>query len=68
MTPSNTNRMPAKTLDIHEQQTELADLLLLVTAGTEIILTEGGMPIARLVPYTAAGEVRVPGLNAGTCG
>jgi len=43
--------MQTKTVDIHEAQTHLVELLSLVTAGTEIILTEGSTPLARIVPW-----------------
>jgi len=57
--------MPTKTIDIHEDKPQLNELLPLVTAGTEIILTEGDTPVARLVPFSAAPGTRVPGLHAG---
>ena len=39
--------MQTKTVDVHEAQTHLVELLSLVTAGTEIILTEDSTPLAR---------------------
>jgi len=38
---------------------------LLVTAGTEIILTAGSTPLARIVPMAGATTPRVPGLHPG---
>ena len=58
--------MVTKTIDLHEDKPQLNELLPLVTAGTEIILTEGRTPVARLVPFSAAPGIRVPGLHAGT--
>ena len=46
--------MQTKTVDVHEAQTHLVELLSLVTAGTEIILTEGSTPLARIVPMVGA--------------
>jgi antitoxin (DNA-binding transcriptional repressor) of toxin-antitoxin stability system len=56
--------MPTKTIDVHEAQTRLVELLSLVTAGTAIILTEGSNPLARIVPMTGA-TPRVAGLHPG---
>jgi len=57
--------MQKKTVDVHEAQTHLAELLSLVTAGTEIILTEGSTPLARIVPMAGASIPRVAGLHRG---
>jgi len=56
--------MQTKTVDVHEAQAHLVELLSLVTAGTEIILTEGSTPLARIVPMTEA-TPRVAGLHPG---
>jgi prevent-host-death family protein len=55
--------MQTKTVDVHEAQTHLAELLSLVTAGTEIILTEGNTPLARIVPMPSISRPRVAGLH-----
>lgn len=60
------NTMVTKRVDLQETQPQLAELLLLVAAGTEIILTEGDTPVARLTPITAADTPRIPGLHAGS--
>jgi prevent-host-death family protein len=57
--------MQTKTVDVHEAQAHLAELLSLVTAGTEIILTEGSTPLARIVPIARAPTPRVAGLHPG---
>lgn len=54
--------MAIRTVDVSEVRLRLAELLSEVRAGAEIVVTEGGAPIARLVPATA----RVAGLHAGT--
>jgi prevent-host-death family protein len=56
--------MSTKTVDIHEAQMNLAEILSLVAAGTEVIFTEGSTPIARLVPITPTSP-RIAGLHAG---
>ena len=58
--------MVTKTIDIQEKKPELTELLPLVTAGTEIILTEGDTPVARLVPFSGPSSTRVPGLHVGS--
>jgi antitoxin (DNA-binding transcriptional repressor) of toxin-antitoxin stability system len=55
--------MQTKTTDVHEAQTHLVELLSLVTAGTEIILTQGNTPLARIVPLANAPMPRVAGLH-----
>jgi prevent-host-death family protein len=55
--------MQTKTVDVHEAQAHLAELLALVTAGTEIILTEGNTPLARIVSMPGATTPRVAGLH-----
>ena len=57
--------MQTKTVDVHEAQTHLVELLSLVSAGTEIILTEGSTPLARIVPMAGAPTPRVAGLHPG---
>jgi antitoxin (DNA-binding transcriptional repressor) of toxin-antitoxin stability system len=57
--------MQTKTVDIHEAQTPLVELLSLVSAGTEIILMAGNTPLARIVPMAAALTPRVAGLHPG---
>lgn len=54
-----------KTVDLSEVQSSLSEILSLVAAGTEIILTEGDKPVARLVPLNAPSTPRVAGLHSG---
>jgi antitoxin (DNA-binding transcriptional repressor) of toxin-antitoxin stability system len=58
--------MPTKTVDVQDAQLHLADLLAQVAAGTEIILTDGHQPRARIIPFTPPPARRVPGLHAGS--
>jgi prevent-host-death family protein len=55
--------MQTKTIDIYEAQTHLVELLSIVTAGTEIILTQGNTPLARIVPLADVPTPRVAGLH-----
>ncbi|MFN8458561.1 MAG: hypothetical protein U0401_28560 [Anaerolineae bacterium] len=54
-----------KTVDIHEAQRQLPELVSLVVAGAEVILTEGSTPLVRLVPITESRPARVAGLHPG---
>ncbi|HVR95105.1 MAG TPA: type II toxin-antitoxin system prevent-host-death family antitoxin [Thermoanaerobaculia bacterium] len=55
--------MATKTVELSEAQDRLADLVAQAATGTEIVLTEGSTPRARLVPLAAR---RVPGLHPGS--
>jgi prevent-host-death family protein len=56
-----------QTVSIDEAQNKLPDLLAQALAGDEVIITEHGTPVARLVPVLAnAKKKRVAGLNRGT--
>jgi antitoxin (DNA-binding transcriptional repressor) of toxin-antitoxin stability system len=56
--------MAATTIDITELPAKFAEMVSLAAAGTEVIVTEGNTPRARLVPLPA-GQPRVAGLHAG---
>lgn len=58
--------MTTKTVEVHEAQQHLVELVAQVAAGTEIILTDGQTPRARLVPVDTVATGRVPGLHAGS--
>jgi prevent-host-death family protein len=57
--------MDRKTVEIQEAQTHLKELLSLVGTGTEIVLTEGNTPVARLIPIEPPSTPRVAGLHQG---
>jgi antitoxin (DNA-binding transcriptional repressor) of toxin-antitoxin stability system len=57
--------MLTKTVDVQESQASLQELLSLVREGTEIVLTEGATPLARLVPIVVSSVQRVAGLHTG---
>ena len=54
-----------KTVDLSEPNATLAELVSLVTSGTQVVVTEAGNPVARLVPVDAVTEPRVPDLHPG---
>jgi prevent-host-death family protein len=56
--------MSTTTVEVQELQARFGEVLALAAAGTEVIVTEGQVPRARLVPLTA-GHARVPGLHPG---
>lgn len=56
--------MLAKTVDVSEVQKHLTKILSLVASGTEIILTKGKNPVARLTPVASSTQ-RIPGLHSG---
>ena len=58
--------METKTVELSEAQGQLADLVAQAAAGTEIVLTEGNTPRARLVAVPARSAWRVPGLHPGS--
>ena len=53
--------MSTQTIDVNKATTDLKGLLSLVAEGTEVVLTEGDTPVARLVPMGK----RVAGLHSG---
>lgn len=57
-----------QTVTVDEAQDKLQDLLAHALAGDELIITEDGAPVARLVPIAAHSnsKKRVAGLNRGT--
>jgi prevent-host-death family protein len=57
-----------KTVDLDEAQEKLQDLLAQALAGNEVVITDHGKPVARLVPVPVAPprKKRVAGLNRGT--
>ena len=59
--------MTTKTIEVQQTQTSLKELLTLAVKSTEIILTQGNIPIARLVPIGVAPTTpRVAGLHLGS--
>jgi antitoxin (DNA-binding transcriptional repressor) of toxin-antitoxin stability system len=48
-----------------ETTAQLARMIERVQAGEEILLAQGGVPIARIVPIQAASPARIPGQDRG---
>ena len=57
--------MPTTSIDVQELAARLDEILKLANAGTEVIVTEGNVPRAKLLPLGDK-PPRVAGLNAGT--
>ncbi len=57
--------MIATTIDIHEAQTRWQEMLGLVLAGNEVLVTQAQKPVMRLVPIKSEAKPRIAGLHAG---
>jgi antitoxin (DNA-binding transcriptional repressor) of toxin-antitoxin stability system len=57
--------MNRKTVDIHDTQTSLSELVSLALEGKEIVIAKDDKPLARLVPISESEQPRIPGLNRG---
>jgi prevent-host-death family protein len=44
--------MPAHAIDLKQAQAHLADLVEQAKHGEEVILTEGGEPVAKIIPIS----------------
>ena len=44
---------------VHEAKTNLSSLLRRVAGGEEVVITNGGEPVARLVPAVRTGTQRI---------
>jgi antitoxin (DNA-binding transcriptional repressor) of toxin-antitoxin stability system len=56
--------MSTTTVEVQELHARFGEVLSLAAAGTEVIVTEGHVPRARLVPLTSR-HARTPGLHPG---
>ncbi len=50
---------PVRQVNVHQAKTELSRLLLDVERGHEVVIARNGAPVARLVPFLAAGAKRL---------
>ena len=57
--------MDEPTVNIHEAKTHLSRLIERVESGQEVVIARAGRPVARLVPFRARKNPRVPGLWRG---
>lgn len=59
--------MLARQIEIEAGQTSLREWISLVQQGTEIVLTEGGTPVARLLPVQETSrKERILGMHPGS--
>ncbi|NJM23990.1 MAG: type II toxin-antitoxin system Phd/YefM family antitoxin [Richelia sp. SM1_7_0] len=49
--------------ELPTNQSDFAELLHRVLAGEEVVLSQAGTPIARIVPVTRQPSPRIPGLD-----
>ena len=56
--------MSTTTVEVQELHARFGEMLSLAAAGAEVIVTEGQIPRARLVPLLP-GRARIPGLHQG---
>lgn len=54
-----------RTIDIDRGEFSLSEMIRLIEEGTEVLLVEREMPLARLTPVENDKSLRVPGLFAG---
>lgn len=52
-------------VNIHEAKTHLSQLLSKVSQGEEVVIARAGQPIARLLPISNTGSMRLPGSERG---
>jgi antitoxin (DNA-binding transcriptional repressor) of toxin-antitoxin stability system len=57
--------MSSKTVDIHDTETSLSELVSLALKGDDVIIAEDEKPLVRLIPILESKQVRTPGLNRG---
>lgn len=58
--------MSIQTVNVEEAKSQLAELIAITAQGGEVLITQGGKPLARLVPVGQAKKKRVAGLNRGS--
>jgi prevent-host-death family protein len=54
-----------KRVDLADASLDLAALIKLARQGTEVVITDAGVPLARLVDAASADQPRIAGLNEG---
>ncbi|MFL6207934.1 MAG: type II toxin-antitoxin system Phd/YefM family antitoxin [Pyrinomonadaceae bacterium] len=54
-----------RTVSVNEAKNQLPDLIALAAEGNEVIITDEGKPLVRLVPVVSSAKQRVAGLNRG---
>jgi len=56
--------MQTLTIDVNELPTRLREVAALAAGGAEVILSQDGVPLAKLAPLPQ-GQARIAGLHAG---
>jgi antitoxin (DNA-binding transcriptional repressor) of toxin-antitoxin stability system len=54
-----------RTMTVRDIQTHLPQILSMISAGDEVIISENDKPLAKIVPIQKKGDKRVAGLNKG---
>jgi len=54
-----------KAIEVLEAQSHLKEIISLVGTGIEVLITDGDIPIARLLPIESESNSRVAGLHKG---
>lgn len=57
--------MSATTVDIHEAQTQLLQLMTLALKGGDVVIAKDNVPLVRLVPVKSPRKRRIAGLHKG---
>lgn len=57
--------MSATTIDVHEAQAQLLQLLTLALKGSEVVIAKDNIPLVRLVPIKPPKKRRIAGLHKG---
>ena len=57
--------MPATTIDVHEAQTQLLQLLALALKGGDVVIAKDNIPLVRLVPVKPQRKRRIANLHKG---
>ena len=57
--------MPATTIDVHDAQTQLMQLMTLVLKGGDVVIAKDNVPLVRLVPVKPQKKGRTAGMHKG---
>ena len=57
--------MPTKTIDVKSAPPDWHDLVAWVQEGEEVLLVDGEIPLARIIPTETPRPARIAGLQAG---
>jgi antitoxin (DNA-binding transcriptional repressor) of toxin-antitoxin stability system len=57
--------MPATTIDVHDAQTQLLQLMTLALKGGDVVIAKDNVPLVRLVPVKPHKKGRTAGMHKG---